>query len=105
VIEVPFLRPTDAGKVVVQPIWARVTDRYSKYSTVLLWAALLGESISEVLLFTIPGHRFSVVLTLSLIRSVIHTENTLAMWKVFKQKLQFMHRADPAAHDRIINNM
>ena len=92
-------------QIFVQPLWARITDRYAKYSTVLLWGALLGESVIEVFMFAIPGNNYGVVLTLSLLRSVVHTENTLAIWKVFKQKLDFLHFHDAAAHDKIINNM
>ena len=100
-----YLYINAAVQILAQPMWARLTDRYAKYSTVLLWAALLGESVIEVFMFAIPGNRFGVVLTLSLIRSVVHTENTLAIWKVFKQKLDIMHFHNPAAHDKIINNM
>lgn len=49
--------------MLAQPVWARLTDRYSNKSTVLLWAALLGESIIEVFMFAIPGNNYGVVLS------------------------------------------
>jgi len=84
-----YLQINAVIQIFAQPVLAWVTDRFGRYSTVLLWGALLAEALIELLMVGIPGTSFGVMLTLCLLRAVAHIQNTDSIWKVFKQKLQF----------------
>eukprot|EP01095_Lingulamoeba_sp_RSL-Kostka_P004245 TRINITY_DN1533_c0_g1_i1.p1 TRINITY_DN1533_c0_g1~~TRINITY_DN1533_c0_g1_i1.p1 ORF type:complete len:562 (-),score=113.91 TRINITY_DN1533_c0_g1_i1:164-1849(-) len=93
-------------QIIAQPIVALISDKYEKYSTTILWVALLLELIIECIMFMIPGLSYTEILILQLLRSIVHSQNTISIWKVFKQKLSMnLSPSQTLEQDDIINNI
>ena len=92
--------------MLILPLGSLITDRLAQKSTVILWIALLLEFIVEVIMYiSILWNNFPLTLSLTLLRGIIHTQEALSIWKIFKQKLEYTCLQDTSVHDEIVSSM
>ena len=70
------------------PIISYLIDRYSNYSTIILWICLLLEVIIEIASITVPSQSY-IVIGLLCAHSICNTVEMNAIWKTFKQMVSF----------------